>query len=120
VNILPGAATALTESPKQWTIRAIVQLKLGIKEAMPTTNNSATQYSIFALCNKCGGTHDMTVSVILKDAPVEKQSIAHVYKDRNLPESLAKLSRMSTTCPTTGRGFIQKDNHQIFLVPAKN
>ena len=97
-----------------------MQLKLDIKETMPpTTKNSATQYSIFALCNKCGGTHDMAVSVILKDGPVEKQSVGHVYKDRNLPESLAKLSQMSTTCPATGRGSTQKDNHQIFLVPAK-
>jgi len=108
----------LTESPKQYG--TIMRLKLGIEEAMPpTTKNSATQYSIFALCNKCGGTHDMEVSVILKDGPVEKQSIGHVYKDRNLPESLAKLSRMSNTCPATGRGSTQKDNHQIFLVPAK-
>jgi len=93
-----------------------MQLKLDIKEAMPpTTKNSAIQYSIFALCNKCGGTHDMEVSVILKDGPVERQSIGRVYKDRNLPESLAKLSRISTTCPATGRGSTQKDNHQIFL-----
>jgi hypothetical protein len=61
----------------------------------------------------------MAVSVILKDGPVEKQSIGHVYKDRSLPESLAKLSRMSITCPATGRGSIQKDNRRIFLVPAK-
>ena len=76
----------------------------GIKEAIPlTTKNSAAQYSIFALCNKCGGTHDMEVSVILKDGPVEKQSIGDVYKERNLPESLAELSRQSVTCPATGR-----------------
>jgi hypothetical protein len=98
-----------------------MQLKLGIKEAMPlTTKNSATQYSIFALCNKCGGTHDMAVNVFLKDGPVEKQSIGQVYKDRNLPESLIKLSSKSVTCPATGRGSTQKDNHQIFLVPVKN
>ena len=108
----------MTESPKQY---GTTMQKLGMEETMPpATKNSATQYSIFALCNKCGGTHDMEVSVILKDGPVEKQSIGHVYKDRNLPASLAKLSSMSVTCPTTGRGFIQKDNHQIFLVPAKN
>jgi hypothetical protein len=86
----------------------------------PTTKHSATQYSIFALCNKCGGTHNLAGSVILKDGPIEKQSIGHAYKDKNLPESLAKLSRESATCPATGRGFIQKDNHQIFLVPAKH
>jgi hypothetical protein len=98
-----------------------MRLKLGIKEAMArTAKNSATQYSIFALCNKCGGTHELEVSVILKDGPFEKQSIGRVYKDRNLPESLAKLSCMSITCPATGRRSTQKDNHQIFLVPSKS
>jgi hypothetical protein len=99
---------------------AIMQLKLDITARLHNTNNSATRYSIFALCNKCGGTHDMAVSVLLKDGPLERQSIGHVYKDRNLPESLAKLSSKNVTCPATGRGSIQKDNHQIFLVPAKN
>ena len=32
----------------------------------------------------------MEVCVILKDGPIEKQSIGHVYADRNLPESLAR------------------------------
>ena len=98
-----------------------MQLKLDIKEVMPrnTDNSASQQYRILAFCNKCGGTHDMGVSVILKDGPIDKQSIGDVYEDRNLPASLAKLSSMGVTCPTTGRGFIQKDNHQIFLVPAK-
>jgi hypothetical protein len=99
---------------------AIMQLKLGIQEAIPpTTQNSANNYSIFVLCNKCGGTHDMAVSVILKDGPVEKQSIAQVYKDGNLPASLTNLSSQSVTCPATGRRSTQKDNRQIFLVPGK-
>ena len=111
---------SLTESPKQRTIRAIMQLKLGIQEAIPpTTQNSANKYSIFVLCNKCGGHHDMAVSVILKDGPVEKQSIAQVYKDGNLPASLTNLSSQSVTCPATGRRSTQKDNRQIFLVPGK-
>jgi hypothetical protein len=59
-------------------------------------------------------------SVNLKDGPVEKQSIGNVYEDRDPPARLAKLSSISATCPATGRGFIRKDNHQIFLVPAKN
>ena len=61
----------------------------------------------------------MEVSVILNDGPIEKQSIGHMYKDRQLPLSLAKLSRQSVTCPATGRRSIQQDNHQIFLVPTK-
>jgi hypothetical protein len=98
-----------------------MQLKLGIKEPIPpNTKITAAQYSIFALCNKCGGTHDMAASVVLKDGPVEKQSIAQVYKDGKFRASLSKLSSQSVTCPVTGRRSTQKDNHQIFLVSAKN
>jgi hypothetical protein len=98
-----------------------MQLKLGIKDAIPPTRKSlAAQYSIFALCNKCGGMHDMGATVLLKDGPIKKQSIGQVYKDKNLPEILAKLSSKSVTCPATGRGFTQKDNQQIFLVPTKS
>jgi hypothetical protein len=92
-----------------------MQLKLGIKEAIPPTRKtSSTQYSISALCNKCGGTHNMEAIVILKDGPIDKQSIGQVYKDRNLQESLAKLSNKSVTCPATGRRSIQKDKNQNF------
>jgi len=112
---------SLTEWPKQRTIRAAMQLKLGIQEAIPlTTNNSVARYSIVALCNKCGGTHDMAVSVILKDGPIEKQSIGDFYDGTNLPKNLADLTSRSISCPKTGRQSIQKDNHQIFLVPTKN
>jgi hypothetical protein len=62
----------------------------------------------------------MGVSIILKTGLVEKQNIGDVYEDRNLPASLAKLSSTSATCPAMGREFIQKDNHQIFLVTAKD
>jgi hypothetical protein len=64
--------------------------------------------------------HDMGATILLKDGPIEKQSIGQVYKDRNLPEILAKLSSKNATCPATGRGFTQKDNQQIFLVPTKS
>jgi hypothetical protein len=97
-----------------------MQLKLGIQEAMPLiTKNSATQYSVFALCNKCGGTHDMAVSIILKDGPIEKQSIADLYYGKTLPKIFAELTSRSVSCSKTGKQSIQKDNRQIFLVPAK-
>jgi hypothetical protein len=94
-------------------------MKLGIQEAIPPTQKSSVQYSTFALCNKCGGTHDMAVSVVLNDGPIEKQSIGHVYNGKTLPTNLAALTSRSISCPRTGRQSIQKDKHQIFLVPAK-
>ena len=98
-----------------------MQLKLGIQDSIPSpTKRLAVQYSLVALCNKCGATHDMAVSVMLNDGPIEKQSIGHVYNGRTLPKSLADLTSRSVSCPKTGRQSIQKDKHQIFLVPAKN
>jgi hypothetical protein len=98
-----------------------MQLKLDMEEKFPlTTTNSAAQYSTVALCNKCGGTHDMTVSVMLKDGPFEKQSIGQFYNGKTLPTNVAALTSRSISCPRTGRQSIQKDKHQIFLVPVKN
>jgi hypothetical protein len=95
--------------------------KTGHTKAIPlTTNYSVARYNIVALCNKCGGTHDMAVSVILKDGPIEKQSIGDFYDGKSLPKNLADLTSRSISCPKTGRQSIQKENHQIFLVPAKN
>jgi hypothetical protein len=62
----------------------------------------------------------MGATVLLKDGPIGKQSIGQMYKDKSLPETVAKLSSKSITCPVTGRGLTQRDNHQIFLIPAKN
>jgi hypothetical protein len=62
----------------------------------------------------------MAVTVILKDGPIEKQSIGDLYDEKTLPKNLADLTSRSISCPKTGRQSIQKDNHQIFLVPTKN
>ena len=99
-----------------------MELKLGLNNSIPpsTNKNLAVQYSLLVLCNKCGATHDMAVSVMLNDGPIEKQSIGHVYNGKTLPKSLADLTSRSVSCPKTGRQSIQKDKHQIFLVPAKN
>jgi hypothetical protein len=98
-----------------------MQLKFGIHDSIPaSTKNLAVQYNLLALCNKCGATHDMAVSVMLNDGPIEKQSIGRVYNGKTLPKSLADLTSRGVSCPKTGRQSIQKDEDQIFLVPAKN
>ena len=98
-----------------------MQLELGINDSISaSTKNVAVQYSLLALCNKCGATHDMAVSVMLNDGPTDKQSIGQVYNGRTVPKSLADLTNRGISCPKTGRQSIQKDKHQIFLVPTKN
>ena len=62
----------------------------------------------------------MAISVVIEDGPIDKQSIGDLYNGKTLPKNLADLTNNSVRCPKTGRQSIQKDNHQIFLVPAKN
>jgi hypothetical protein len=94
-----------------------MQLKLSIGDAATSTEKS---YQVFASCNKCGGMHDLGISVTMKDGPLIKQSIAAFYDGKPLPKILSDLSNNSVTCSKTGRQSTQKNNHHIFLVPSKS
>lgn len=97
------------------------ELKLTIQGAVPSpAYNSTAQYSVVAACNKCGGLHEMGISVTIENGPVEKQSIGDLYDGKSLPNSLADLTNMSISCLRTGRQSTQKNLHQIFLVPNTN
>ncbi len=97
-----------------------MQLKFAIDETAPANaRNSAAQYSVAVVCNKCAGIHEMGLLITLADGPVAKQSIGALYDGKSLPKSLANLANTSITCPKTGRQSTQKDHHQIFLVPTK-
>lgn len=85
-----------------------------------TAKNSQTLYGVLVSCNKCGGVHELGISVLLEDGPAEKKSIAVLYDGKTLPKNLADLTNTSVTCPKTGRQSIQKNTRQIFLVPAKS
>ena len=98
-----------------------MQSKLTIQGTVPSTaKNSRAQYSVFVSCNRCGGEHELGISVVMEDGPSDKQSISDLYNGKPLPKSLADLTNNSVSCPQTGRQSIQKNNHQIFLVPTKS
>ena len=94
-----------------------MQLKLSIGDASTSNGKS---YGISVSCNKCGGMHDMGVSVTMTDGPVVQQSIASLFEGKALPQALSDLCGNSVTCPKTGRQTIQKNSHHIFLVPLKS
>jgi hypothetical protein len=94
-----------------------MQLKLSIGDA--TTSNERS-YGVSVSCNKCGGIHEMEVSVTMTDGPIVMQSIASLFDGKALPKVLSDLSGNSVTCPKTGRQTWQKNTHHIFLVPPKS
>lgn len=93
-----------------------MQLKLSIGDSATSNGRS---YGVSVSCNKCGGTHDIGVSVTMTDGPMVKQSIASLFDGKAIPKVLADLSSNSVTCPQTGRQSTQKNSHHIFLVPPK-
>lgn len=98
-----------------------MQLNRTIGEADHSiAKNSQTLYGVLVSCNKCGGVHEMGISVCLEDGPADKQSIGALYNGKTLPKNLADLTNNSVTCPKTGRRSTQKSNQQIFLVPPKS
>jgi hypothetical protein len=82
--------------------------------------NTPVRYGVVVSCNKCGGTHDIGISIMLTAGPVVRQSIGALYRGKTLPKNLAELANNSVTCPNTGRQSTQKNNDQIFLVPPKS
>jgi len=97
-----------------------MQLKLRIEDRVPTTApNALAEYGVLVSCNKCGGLHDLGISVTMQDGPTNRQSLGDLYEGKTLPKSLADLTSRSITCPKTGKQSTQKNNQQIFLVPTK-
>jgi hypothetical protein len=98
-----------------------MQLKLKIEDkAQSSAANSSAEYGVLVSCNKCGGLHEMGISIAMDNGPVNRQSIGDLYDGKTLPKSLADLTSRSITCPKTGKQSIQKNNQEIFLVPTKS
>ena len=74
-------------------------------------------YRVYVFCDECFETHPMSLRISLDDGPTDKQSIGDLYAGRELPPQVATLIDNQTVCPTTGKMILQRDNHQVFLVP---
>jgi hypothetical protein len=75
------------------------------------------QYDVYVFCNSCGDVHRMGIRIAMNDGPARKESIGDLYAGKELPENIGRLMNNQTTCPKTGKAFVQKDNKQVFLVP---
>jgi hypothetical protein len=96
-----------------------MQFKLTLDDSVSSTASNQSRYEVLVSCNKCGGAHDMGISITMVDGPVAKQSVGDFYRGKIVPKNLADLGNNCVTCPKTGRQSTQKNNHQIFLVPVK-
>jgi hypothetical protein len=76
------------------------------------------RYEVFVFCNECSDVHPMAIRLTLDDGPAADQSIGDTYAGKEMPPNVATLERLQFQCPNTSSWFEQKDNKQIFLVPA--
>jgi hypothetical protein len=74
-------------------------------------------YHVFGVCNACGDLHTMGITVSLSGTPLNKQSIADAYPNKDPPATIAALKDNRMHCPRIGRHYAQKDDNKIFLVP---
>jgi hypothetical protein len=74
-------------------------------------------YLIYVFCNECYDVHLLPTEISLNDGPDIRKSIEDIYADRKLPPTIAALKNYIVTCPSTGKQFVQQDNHQIYLFP---
>ena len=74
-------------------------------------------YRICAVCIACGGLHTMETTISLPVGPVNKQSIADAYANKDPPANLVGLKEIRVHCHKVGRHYAQKDDNKIFLVP---
>jgi uncharacterized protein with GYD domain len=112
---------AAEQSIRRQTDRRVLKSILARRDvgrALAQVQVTVGKYDIFFLCNACGDSHSMGISVTLENGPASQQSIAEVYAGKDLPSSLSMLKGTRVYCPKTGRHYSQKDNTKIFLVPA--
>jgi hypothetical protein len=59
----------------------------------------------------------MGIGVNLDDGPADKASIGDAYDGKDLPQDIVNMKDNITYCPKTGKEILQRNNHQVFLVP---
>ena len=74
-------------------------------------------YRISAVCNACGDLHTTEITISLSAGPVNKQSIADAYANKDPPAEIAALKSSRVHCHKIGRHYAQRDYNKIFLVP---
>jgi hypothetical protein len=79
--------------------------------------SNVAMYQISAVCNACGDLHTVGTVLSLPEGPVNKQSIADAYANKDPPANITALKEIRVHCHKIGRHYAQKDGSKIFLVP---
>ena len=76
----------------------------------------AYKYMMHVFCNECSVPHPAGIVIERKDLLASDQSVGDVYDGREVPQEIAMMLGNYFRCPNTGKLYMQRDNHQVFLM----
>jgi hypothetical protein len=76
----------------------------------------AYRYMMHVFCNECSVPHPTGIAIEREELLAADQSIGDIYDGREVPEEIVSMLGNNFRCPSTGKFYVQKDNHQVFLV----
>jgi hypothetical protein len=76
----------------------------------------AYTYVIHVFCDECSVPHPAGIAIQSEELLSPEQSVGDIYDGREVPPQIVMMLNNSFQCPNTGKMFMQRDNHQVFLV----
>jgi len=76
----------------------------------------AYRYMIHVFCNECSVPHPTGIVIENDEVLAADQSVGDIYDGREVPPNIVMMLGNNFQCPNTGKLYVQKDNHQVFLV----
>jgi hypothetical protein len=84
--------------------------------ASARTKTMAYKYMLHVFCNECSVPHPAGMVIERDELIAADQSVGDIYDGREVPEQIVTMLENNFRCPNTGKTYVQKDNHQVFLV----
>jgi hypothetical protein len=76
----------------------------------------AYKYMMHVFCHECSVPHPSGIVIECDELLASDQSVGDIYDGWEVPQEIVVMLGNYFTCPNTGKGYMQRDNRQVFLV----
>ena len=76
----------------------------------------AYRYMMHVFCNECSIPHPAGIVIERAELLSPDQSVGDIYDGREVPAEIVMMLGNHFQCPSTGKFYTQRDNHQVFFV----
>jgi len=78
------------------------------------------KYQLHALCDECGETHFIDITIQLDEGPSKKEKLVDTFAGKEIPqEIIALIIRSKLSCPHSGVTASLTGYEQVFLIPER-